>query len=70
MDPKELQQDLVSAASARARFVGLKAYKAAGGTVEKGHEAVMECFGLVTIFQFSAQAVKCKPLNPCVETTP
>ncbi len=32
---KELQQGLVSAASARARFVGLKAYKAAGGTVEK-----------------------------------
>ena len=32
---KELQQGLVSAASARARFVGLKAYKAAGGTVEE-----------------------------------
>ena len=31
----ELQRDLVSAASARARFVGLKAYKAAGGTVEE-----------------------------------
>ena len=31
----ELQQGLVSAASARARFVGLKAYKAAGGTVEE-----------------------------------
>ena len=32
---KELQHGLVSAASARARFVGLKAYKAAGGTVEE-----------------------------------
>ena len=32
---KELQQGLLSAASARARFVGLKAYKAAGGTVEE-----------------------------------
>ena len=31
----ELQRNLVSAASARARFVGLKAYKAAGGTVEE-----------------------------------
>ncbi len=31
----ELQRGLVSAASARARFVGLKAYKAAGGTVEE-----------------------------------
>ena len=31
----ELQQGLVSAASARVRFVGLKAYKAAGGTVEE-----------------------------------
>ena len=31
----ELQRDLVSAASARARFVGLKAYKAGGGTVEE-----------------------------------
>ncbi len=31
----ELQQGLVSAASAWARFVGLKAYKAAGGTVEE-----------------------------------
>ena len=31
----ELQQGLVSVASARARFVGLKAYKAAGGTVEE-----------------------------------
>ena len=31
----ELQQGLVSAASALARFVGLKAYKAAGGTVEE-----------------------------------
>ncbi len=31
----ELQQGLVSAASARARFVGLKAYKAAGGKVEE-----------------------------------
>ncbi len=31
----ELQQGLVSAASARARFVGLKAYKTAGGTVEE-----------------------------------
>ena len=31
----ELQQGLVSAASARARFVGLKAYKAAGGAVEE-----------------------------------
>ena len=32
---KELQQGLLSAASARVRFVGLKAYKAAGGTVEE-----------------------------------
>ena len=32
----ELQRNLVSAASARARFVGLKAYKAAGGTVGGG----------------------------------
>ena len=31
----ELQRGLVSAASARARFVGLKAYKAARGTVEE-----------------------------------
>ncbi len=31
----ELQQDLVSAASALVRFVGLKAYKAAGGSVEE-----------------------------------
>ena len=31
----ELQRNLVSAASARARLVGLKAYKAAGGTVEE-----------------------------------
>ena len=31
----ELQQGLMRAASARARFVGLKAYKAAGGTVEE-----------------------------------
>ena len=31
----ELQRGLVSAASARARFLGLKAYKAAGGTVEE-----------------------------------
>ena len=31
----ELQRNLVSAASARARFVGLKAYKAAGGRVEE-----------------------------------
>ena len=31
----ELQRNLVSAASARARFLGLKAYKAAGGTVEE-----------------------------------
>ncbi len=31
----ELQRGLVSAASARARFVGLKAYKAAGGKVEE-----------------------------------
>ena len=31
----ELQRDLLSGASPRVRFVGLKAYKAAGGTVEE-----------------------------------